>query len=311
MGRKLSARPVPGFGRSMASIPANRQPFVTWLPRRERKLVVDRVKANCTVANVRTNFGIDYFDAKGAHMKHRMQPWVRKSLAAAVTMACAHGAQAIEFETGGGISGSLNTTLSFSQAWRAEEGNVGIAPDHADKYNFKKNDPFSQLFKINAELLMNKGDTGIVMRAKAWYDNVLNSEEVAYGNQANRFNHASSAQARLGQSGAPSKLSDEGQDALAKYDGIELLDFYGYTSFAVAGRDVQVRLGSQAINWGESVFVQGINVMTPRRPAPRRHRDQGGAGAVLGAVGQRRAGRRHVARRLLSNQVATFDHHLL
>ena len=44
-----------------------------------------------------------------------------------------------------------------------------------------------------------------------------------------------------------------------------------YGSFAIGDSDLQVRLGNQVINWGESVFIQGVNQINPIDvPAARR-----------------------------------------
>jgi hypothetical protein len=48
-----------------------------------------------------------------------------------------------------------------------------------------------------------------------------------------------------------------------KYDGIELLDAYVYNTFEIGDRPLQLRLGRQVVNWGESLFIQGINQLNP------------------------------------------------
>lgn len=57
-------------------------------------------------------------------------------------------------------------------------------------------------------------------------------------------------------------MSDKGFDPLAKFDGVHLLDAYAYTEFDV-GAPLQIRVGRQAINWGESLFIQGVNQLAP------------------------------------------------
>ena len=62
---------------------------------------------------------------------------------------------------------------------------------------------------------------------------------------------------------APAKLSDDGFEDLQKFSGAYLLDAYAYGSFGVGDSDLQLRLGRQVVNWGESVFIQGINQINP------------------------------------------------
>ena len=67
------------------------------------------------------------------------------------------------------------------------------------------------------------------------------------------------------------KLSDEGFEDEQKFDNIYLLDAYVYGSFDVGETDLQLRLGRQVINWGESIFIQGVNQTNPIDvPAARR-----------------------------------------
>ena len=50
-----------------------------------------------------------------------------------------------------------------------------------------------------------------------------------------------------------------------------LLDAYVYGSFDVGDSDLQLRLGNQVVNWGESIFIQGVNQINPIDvPAARR-----------------------------------------
>ena len=67
------------------------------------------------------------------------------------------------------------------------------------------------------------------------------------------------------------ELSDKGFEDEQQFDNVYLLDAYVYGSFAVGDTDLQVRLGNQVVNWGESVFIQGVNQINPIDvPAARR-----------------------------------------
>lgn len=159
--------------------------------------------------------------------------------------------------------------------------------------NWDKGDRFATPFKLITDVEVKKGNFGGLVRLKAWYDQALNDEEVRIGNQANNFN---GGRPGLGPvtgfgpcgataPGAPclpispagqnlwpkAKLSDEGFEDEQKFDNVYLLDAYLYGTFDVGDSSLQLRLGNQVINWGESVFIQGVNQINPIDvPAARR-----------------------------------------
>jgi len=153
--------------------------------------------------------------------------------------------------------------------------------------NYARGDRFSTPFKILSDVEYKQGKFGGLVRFKAWYDQATSEEDVRVGNQANNFNGTSTDQTHWGPSlpnctpispalvnCAPlsqpgvnkwpkAKLSDRGFEDEQKFSNVYLLDAYVYGSFAVGGSDVQLRLGNQVVNWGESVFIQGINQINP------------------------------------------------
>ncbi len=173
----------------------------------------------------------------------------------------------------------------------------GLAGNHAagdGNLNYAKNDRFSTPFKVITDLEYKKGRFGALLRAKYWYDQALNQENVLVGSQANNYN---GVRPRLGPipgytictaatpPGAAclpvsppgqnlwpkGKLSDRGFEAEQQFENVLLLDAYVYGSFAVGNSDLQLRLGNQVINWGESIFIQGVNQINPIDvPAARR-----------------------------------------
>ena len=202
---------------------------------------------------------------------------ILRTLSAAVMAACAGNAAAIEFKTDNGWEGTLNTTLSASSSWRVEDrdkaliGNdtavdIGLLPigttqaqgvaagyvggsDTANA-NFKKGDRYSTLFKFISELSMHKGDVGGLLRVKGWYDQALNNNNPRYGNQPNGYRN-------------DIPLSDDTFPNLNRFDGVALLDAYVYNTFDIGGNPLQIRLGKQANNWGEGLFILGANQISP------------------------------------------------
>lgn len=207
----------------------------------------------------------------------------QKLLVSAVAMTLTGSAMAIEFEMDNGWKGSLNTTLSASSSWRAENPDKSMvnatnawqsglytppataataaaktAAAVADGYhgnptddynlNYRKGDQYSELYKFVTDLSLSKDGMGGLIRVKGWYDRQLNKGNVPWGNMTSGY-------------AANQPLSDRDSAPLNKFDGLELLDAYVYTSFDLGGRPTQVRFGRQAVNWGESIFIKGANEM--------------------------------------------------
>ena len=189
---------------------------------------------------------------------------------AAALMSLAGASQAAELNLENGWSGSLNTTISVGTSIRAQDpdselyryknnlttvpgtpadGTGGSNTDSGNS-NFGKGDAFSTLFKVSSDLSLSKGEAGLFVRVKAWYDQALKNSSVQIGNHSNGW--------------VPnSKLSDSGFEPLQKFSGVALLDAYAYNTYDVDGKPLQVRLGNQVINWGESLFIQGLNQVNP------------------------------------------------
>ncbi len=173
----------------------------------------------------------------------------------------------------------------------------GLAGNHAagdGNLNYDKGDRFATPFKILTDVEYKKGNFGGLLRVKAWYDQALNEEEVRVGAQSNEFNGVRKGLGPVpgytlctgawtpssncmpvsppGQNLWPkAKLRDDGFEDEQKFDNVYLLDAYVYGTFAVGDSDLQLRLGNQVVNWGESIFIQGVNQINPIDvPAARR-----------------------------------------
>lgn len=190
------------------------------------------------------------------------------TLAAALWLAHGGHAAAFGFETESGWRGSFNNTLSIGASWRTEApdpalfsnadglragygaGGTGGSNTDSGNLNWDKGDRFSSPVKLLSELSLSKGDLGAFVRAKAWYDQALSDEAVRAGNGDQ--GHSPGA-----------RLSDASQPALNRYEGVALLDAYLFNTFFVADRPLQLRAGRQVVNWGESLFIQGLNQLNP------------------------------------------------
>jgi hypothetical protein len=210
---------------------------------------------------------------------------------------------ALDWQFDNGAAIYWNTTLSAGASWRAQgpdrdlyqlqagyllgkrDGRAG-SPTDSNTLNYGVGDRVSTPFKLISDLEFKKDSFGALVRIKAWYDESLEDENVLYGHQNNDYNGARGgldSAFPLGSfnpcpgaseivGGRPvcfpgtwpkAKLSDKGFDDLQKFSNVYLLDAYVYGSLPVGNSDLQLRLGRQVINWGESVFIQGINQVSP------------------------------------------------
>ncbi len=119
--------------------------------------------------------------------------------------------------------------------------------------NFKDGDIYSLIFKGVHDLELRKGDFGLFLRGKYWYDEELANGKRTIGNSANLY--------------TPNQpLADSGFDDFAQASGIELLDAFLYGTFYLGETEapLDIRLGRQVASWGESTFIQnGINSINP------------------------------------------------
>ena len=119
--------------------------------------------------------------------------------------------------------------------------------------NYDKSDIYSLILKGVHDFELRKGDFGVFLRAKYWYDEELSNGKRPHGNSANLY--------------TPNQpLADSGFDNFAQASGIELLDAFVYGTFYLgkSKAPLDIRLGRQVASWGESTFIQnGINSINP------------------------------------------------
>ncbi len=192
---------------------------------------------------------------------------IRRGIAVAVAMAFAPSAMALDWEMDDGSKLIVNTTISAGTSVRAANrdtkllhpgnaslqgiaGAVGGNTDDGD-LNYAKGDAFSTLAKIVSDIEYRRGNFGGFVRFKGWYDYALKNNGVEHGSYNNGY--------------APgAKLSDAGFEDLAKFSGAEFLDAYLYGSTKIADQyDTKVKVGRHVLNWGESLFIQGLNQVNP------------------------------------------------
>ncbi len=175
-------------------------------------------------------------------------------------------AMAGEFEWGE-FEGSFNSQISLGSSWRMSDQDARlVSPGNRPGFgtastnvaddgdlNFDDGDIYSLILKGVHDFELRKGDFGVFLRAKYWYDQELESGKRPHGNSANAYT-------------PNTELAMDGFDSFAQGSGIELLDAFIYNTFYLGENDVplDIRLGRQVVSWGESTFIQNsINSINP------------------------------------------------
>jgi hypothetical protein len=164
---------------------------------------------------------------------------------------------------------TVNSTVSLGSAWRVEGrdrrlygannrdegGRLGLSPSPTSddgNLNFDTGDRFSTVLKGVHEFELKRSNYGAFTRIKWFYDEALNNDAVLHGHAPNGF--------------VPnSKLQDARFHPYSRFDGIDVLDAYGYWNTRIGGKTLDVRLGRQVVGWGESTLIfspiTGINTL--------------------------------------------------
>jgi hypothetical protein len=167
-------------------------------------------------------------------------------LAMALALAGVAPAHALQFSFDNGITANLDTTVSYGVSVRAESRDpslIGIANggtarsvngDNGD-LNFDKNKPFANIIRATSDLDIRYKNFGFFGRGTAYYDFDLHDSD---------------------------KLGPTGRDRLGQ--DVVGLDGFVSAQFEPGGKRLNLRIGRQVINWGESTFLpNGINSINP------------------------------------------------
>ncbi len=186
---------------------------------------------------------------KSRSAAHRTRRGLLLAGAAVFAVAASGSAQAYD-ATIGGWQVNIDTTLSSSVDVRAspiDQNFVGVA--NGGKFvlanndngtlNYKNNTPVAATQRITTEVQAKRDDYGFFVRATGFYDPITDSESTDF------------------QKLPRATVRDVGAD-------LRLLDAYAFARPSIFGHPVDVRVGAQALNWGESTFIGGgINTITP------------------------------------------------
>jgi hypothetical protein len=205
---------------------------------------------------------------KHSFTKTRTHVAVRNMIAAGLFAAAVMPVQAANFQIGD-FDLSVNSTVSAGTSFRVEGQDLGLVGRNNTtasgqrgtglsntgddgNLNFQKGDTFSTIVKGVHDFELKKDNYGFFSRVKWFYDYTLSKKDVFQG-------HEPTGNARN------QRLEDSGFNPYARFDGIDLLDAFGYINTNVGGMPLDLRLGKQVISWGESTFIlspiAGLNTL--------------------------------------------------
>ena len=170
-------------------------------------------------------------------------------------------AEAIDFEYGE-IRGSLINTVSagfqmrvadrdprFLNAANGGDPFLNMTPNADDNNkHFDQGDIVSSPLKLVTELNMSWQNLGFYGRGTAFYDHVLNENDLA----------------EFGDPTSPTygRLLGPARDKAGK--GAEVQDLFVRGEFDIGTQPLNVRVGQQTLNWGEALFTQNaISIINP------------------------------------------------
>ena len=154
-------------------------------------------------------------------------------------MGAVHAGETVEL--GDGLKFDWRLNMSYGLGVRLGNPSPVIASDGNN--NFKKGSLTANRLGAVWESKLSKGDSGIVLNASTFYDDVYhgtNDNKGPYISTGGKYNEFTSAAKRYG--GGYSRL----------------LDTYAYTSFNMGETRATVRVGTQGVNWGESMYFANI-----------------------------------------------------
>ncbi|GAA0691018.1 DUF1302 domain-containing protein [Marinobacterium maritimum] len=182
-------------------------------------------------------------------------------MAIPLCLAASSSVHALNFALGEQASLNWDTTVRYTAAQRiADQDDRLLSNVNGDDGNraFDRYSLIKNRFDVITEADLNFGevgpfyDLGAFARARAWYDGVYNRSN----------DHDSPAT-----SNNVSVPFNEFTEATRKQHGddVEMLDYFVYAGADLAGHDTTLRVGSQALNWGETLFLLG-GVATSQGP---------------------------------------------
>jgi hypothetical protein len=172
----------------------------------------------------------------------------------------------------------VDTSLSYVAKWRAVDPDENKfryrAGDDIITYNTKINsddgsanfeqwDMFQNKLSALVDIDLGYNDYGIFARGKAFYDDVYSENTSHSRDDFLTYNSANIYGGDAGFQRFPNNTVETSESH------IEWLDYFAYATWELPGsRLLDLRIGRQVINWGETTFTQGINGLQNRIDVP-------------------------------------------
>ncbi len=157
-------------------------------------------------------------------------------------------ARSVEFgDSSEGWYGTWDTTVSLGQTWRVQSpdleliglanGGTALSLNHDDGTLNYDTGTISRVIKVTTEIEANYKNFGLFLRGFGFYDEWNKEHDTLR-----------------------TPLGKRGNDLVGA--DIKMLDLYASLRFDLGPMPAELRVGSQAINWGESTFFPGgINII--------------------------------------------------
>lgn len=204
--------------------------------------------------------------------KTKISTAIKAAIVLPVCLAASSSVYALSFNLGEDATLDWDTTVRYTVAQRvAEQNDSLLANANGDDGNraFNRHSLIKNRFDVLTEADLNLGkvgpfyDLGAFVRARAWYDGVYNKS------------HDHNSPATSNNLSVPyNEFTEETRKQHG--DDAEMLDYFFYAGADLAGHDTTLRVGSQALNWGETLFLLG-GVATSQGPVDATGFNQPGA----------------------------------
>ncbi|MEW5009116.1 MAG: DUF1302 family protein [Cycloclasticus sp.] len=168
------------------------------------------------------------------------------TLAAAATLSSQAAAFQLDFDNRE-MTGYVDTTVSFSAAMALKNANPKSTASSSGRQSVFDNsgDIYSAPISVLSDIGINYKDMGFFTRVGYTYDFALMDGANACSSGSCNENAAA---------GTMDGIPEESREEANRF---RLYDFFVYKNFDVDGRSLNVRVGKQVINWGESNFAGG------------------------------------------------------
>jgi len=201
------------------------------------------------------NSNVKKYQSPGGYLRQHLT--LPKFALAILPLVISANVQAVDFNFGNQseVSSTLDMTLGYSTSFRTTKSDTVEANEQQYlspglNYTGEARDPeagdmLTNMARITAELGMEWRNFGLVASANYQYDNEVMKDDAA-----------------VDVLGARTESSNAAKDYAG--NALSVLDAYAYGAFDLGDSPLEVRVGKQVINWGESMFfINGIATQSP------------------------------------------------